>query len=785
VPQTARPRPSRPSSRATVQALETPEVELASPSAAEPDRKVIVRKKAPTPRLRPREAKPTPEHAWAADAQAHLKAVRALRDQLQRDIGHPGPGDLRYHELLEEPRNAPKKQAVLGSAAAEDELKRRRAEERAVSDALLDRLEATERVIFEVMQRKGELQRLRAVLLGSLSVAEKRLDLRMHRPEQEQINDAFHEALDNEVSVLRTARSQLQSQLDLGKEKLAPLTAARDEMLQRRLTLHLDRTGQAWFFLQNIRQNEEAAERYCSAAVVLLQQAEQRAEKAAARTVAAMRKRLSETFGMRKQLEAEAKEAAAAIAEAERRLDRMQRRLRDYREGPGRDLIERPVGYSKSATAMALASAGMLSTASSRGGGGGGSTHNASTSASPWAGKLARLRQKVRAAAITGQGKQLDVVFKRLDRDGSGELGEDEVRSALRRVWKISAEVISDAEVSMLCNALDTDRSGYVSVEELVMFLGADTDVEALEEQIHIAVSTLEQLRVAHANLVEELRRKTAAWKIDEVCSRVTPAKGLDTHSGTQTEKSAESAGRRPTMLKPESIDALKSRTTKAALEMVFSRFDREGTGMLDDSEVQQALRRTLRIPSSVFSDDDIASLCSMLGANSQGGVKVHELIEFVGADIDAGSKQRMPQLASCRQGAGTPSTAASASGSRAPTPMGCPSGARSAAGTPTRRLRPRRLPTDVVEGYRAKIRSAAAAATATGPHGGPQLEAILARYDKDGSGRLEPDDVRLALRKLRVPPKAISDADVASLCSMLDASGTVGIHQLVEFVGV
>lgn len=788
-PSTARSRPSRPVSRASGQASPAVARPLADPprwsesqtprSSSRPSQAGggVDAKKAPTARLKPREVRPTPENAWAASAHAHLKAVRALRDQLQRDIGPPGPGEVRFQESVQEPRQGPK-QAVIGSAAAEDQLKRRRFEERAIADAVLDRMEATERLVFEVAQASGALQRLRGSLAAALGVAEKRLELRKGRPEAEQIDDAFQEALESEVSMLRVARSQLKSQSELGKDLLQPLTEARDEVQQRRLTLHVDRTGQAWPFLESVREREVAAERYCKAAAGTVQDVEQRVEKATARTVAAMRKRLAETLDMRRQLEAEVKEARTAIGEAERRLERMQRRLRDH---PERDM-ERSIRSGTPGVMTALASASALAAGGSTRGGASASV----ASASPWMGKLAKVRQKVKAAAYMGNGRRLDTVFRRMDRDGSGTLCEDEIRCALRRAWKIPAEIISDAEVSLLFNMLDSHRSGYVGIDDLIDFLTTDADVEALEEQVASASGTLEQLRQALDTLVEELHCKTLAWKIDEVCSRVTPTKGLDLQcGGLSSEKPGEPSQRRPrqSLLKPESIDALKSRTTRAALEVVFSRFDREGTGILDDAEVQQALRRTLRIPPSVFSDEDIASLCTMLGADNQGGVSLHELIEFVGSDSD-GFKPRGSPLALDR--AGTPSTAASA-GSRAQTPLGCASGSRSLAGTPTlggRRRRPKGLPPDVVEGLRTKIRAAACAAAAGGRCNGAELVAVFSRFDKDGTGRLEADDVRSALRRLRLPPKAISDAEIATLCSMLDPSGAVGVHQLVEFIG-
>merc|ERR1719162_108883 len=90
-------------------------------------------------------------------------------------------------------------------------------------------------------------------------------------------------------------------------------------------------------------------------------------------------------------------------------------------------------------------------------------------------GVLADLRAKIKAAAYTGShGRQLNVLFGRFDRDGTGNLDEDEVRRALRRACRIPPSVVSDAEIGSLCGLLDEDNSGSVSIREIIDFLCAD-----------------------------------------------------------------------------------------------------------------------------------------------------------------------------------------------------------------------------------------------------------------------------------------------------------------------
>merc|ERR1712113_1242708 len=91
-------------------------------------------------------------------------------------------------------------------------------------------------------------------------------------------------------------------------------------------------------------------------------------------------------------------------------------------------------------------------------------------------------------------------------------------------------------------------------------------------------------------------------------------------------------------------------------------------------------------------------------------------------------------------------------------------------------------LTPDRVEKVRSKMKAAAYTGTS-----GRQLEVVFARFDKGRSGHLEDEEVRRALRgTLRIPPSMISDAEISSLCALLDADnlGTVAVKELVTFVG-
>merc|ERR1712151_177585 len=68
----------------------------------------------------------------------------------------------------------------------------------------------------------------------------------------------------------------------------------------------------------------------------------------------------------------------------------------------------------------------------------------------------------------------MGALFRRLDKDGSGQLDDSEFRRFLRSTLKIPIYAISDAEISSLCASLDADQSGAISISEVMDFIGPD-----------------------------------------------------------------------------------------------------------------------------------------------------------------------------------------------------------------------------------------------------------------------------------------------------------------------
>ena len=91
-----------------------------------------------------------------------------------------------------------------------------------------------------------------------------------------------------------------------------------------------------------------------------------------------------------------------------------------------------------------------------------------------------KMHSKMRAAAygISGGSSREDweKLFRKIDKDGSGDVSKFEFRKAVRLQLKIRPDDVSDAEVDKFFQAFDDDGSGDVAWEEIVTFLELDDE---------------------------------------------------------------------------------------------------------------------------------------------------------------------------------------------------------------------------------------------------------------------------------------------------------------------
>merc|ERR1719272_2358806 len=369
----------------------------------------------------------------------------------------------------------------------------------------------------------NDLQQKAGAVKAAIGVCHKRIELRSQRPPDEIFQDDFSDALDYEHSTLLVLQEDLTTWIQAGKEFVKPLETAKEDLKAARLSLPTDRTGYTEDLIQKALGLLDSAESFGKQGQTLLNELTEKMNQMQDLVVRRMKRQISETYDLRMKIEAEMMETAQLISQAERKLEKTQKTFKAEMAKP-----ERQKDF-------------------------GGDGENSKLAAKD--GVLGTLRQKIKSAAYTGPGaRDLVEVFTRFDRDKSGELDEEEIRIALRRSCKIPPSVISDVEIMALCEMLDEDESGSVSIAEMVDFLLADLNVEELEAEIATTDETLERLKTAHVTTLLDFRAKSVVWRINEACSKVTPVKGLE-------------LDREPVTSKPPRKSSMKRRPSRSTLE--------------------------------------------------------------------------------------------------------------------------------------------------------------------------------------------------------------------------
>ena len=93
--------------------------------------------------------------------------------------------------------------------------------------------------------------------------------------------------------------------------------------------------------------------------------------------------------------------------------------------------------------------------------------------------KLCILRNKLRAASYVGtKGKNIRVLFERLDKDHNGYLSRSEFEHALRKRLRLSR-----TELNTLWNIVDRDESGTVDLEEFSRFINLEKKKKEIQKR--------------------------------------------------------------------------------------------------------------------------------------------------------------------------------------------------------------------------------------------------------------------------------------------------------------
>ena len=102
--------------------------------------------------------------------------------------------------------------------------------------------------------------------------------------------------------------------------------------------------------------------------------------------------------------------------------------------------------------------------------------------------QLSMLRQQLKSLSYGSGGQDPHKLFTMYDRDNSGLLDVKEFSNAVRKGGRVTERQMSDADLTALFRAADTDGNGQVDIEELTTFVWSDGELALGDSLSHVAV---------------------------------------------------------------------------------------------------------------------------------------------------------------------------------------------------------------------------------------------------------------------------------------------------------
>jgi len=629
----------------------------------------------------------------------------------------------------------------------------------------MQRVEGTELLIRRVNQSLFLLTRDQESLKVPTEICERRLLLRSQRPEEENVEDDFQLALEREERVLSSSSRHLGSYIDAGEKLLDALMAAKDELVAdmqfKKHALRLEKSALQF-------DPYHGRDRAC----VLPMVAEAKAGKQSSATSADGD--VQSGYDMR----------PFKFGTTHKSLDKEETWSEETSENIHRsvkhtnELLERTQQLERDA-AKFLDDVGELSVRVKQQV----ATAREACQSCMQASIFNLSQQKRELEESVAQG-QLDInrteaLLQHMQKEIKGQ------RTSLEQ-WEQSQEIPLERFDQRLPLAVQQDMRLSASDRMQEHMHNARSNVRVLSNKSEKMRELLSKLRSSSDRLQMHLAAVTASCNIDMQCSKIACNK--DASKSSVSASRSNTASRAPVTghLSKESLALIRSRIKSAAYvgpkqgyDVIFKRFDKDGSGTLCFDEVRVALRRILRIPPSSLNDYQISSLCATLDTNASGNVDIAELVSFLGTESLEGRhgllKEKLNQdlgLSKVEDG----SFKLDCFVNRKPrqNKSQCsPQPSTSSKNT---------LPQSVVDTIRSKIKAASYAGQM-----GREIQALFSRFDYNGSGVLEVDEVRQVLRRaMRIPPTVITDQQIWRLCAMLDVdkSGAISIAELTRFVG-
>eukprot|EP00929_Paragymnodinium_shiwhaense_P119279 TRINITY_DN91166_c0_g1_i1.p1 TRINITY_DN91166_c0_g1~~TRINITY_DN91166_c0_g1_i1.p1 ORF type:complete len:1405 (+),score=458.94 TRINITY_DN91166_c0_g1_i1:75-4289(+) len=352
------------------------------------------------------------------------------------------------------------------------------------------------------------------------------------------------------------------------------------------------------------------------------------------------------------------------------------------------------------------------------------------------------IRSKLKAACFHDKKADMQRMFESIDKDRSGTLSLDEFLAALRKVFKINKDKVTDEDAVEFYNWLDVSDDGVIEIEELKAFVGDDRgragrlsnmDRQATEKM----VNALEAKRIAKEKEKEQnmdFREQRSLIKRE----------GNDSFTNEQQEKVR-------IRLRAAAIGQGRGEDLVKNLRAMVRKVDKDDTGELNAKELQVLVRKYMKIAVTDMSDSQVASLYLHLDADGTGQVDVQELVHFIGED--RGRMTLMKEIA----GESIKET--------------CPA--------PHAVFAKKQLG-DIIDKLRGKIKTLTKG-------GKPDLvEKFCQDVDTDGSGELDHREMKSLVRQhLGFDKDTITDKQINLLFEVLDSDsgGSISFDELSQFI--
>mmetsp|Transcript_164910 Transcript_164910/g.316655 ORF Transcript_164910/g.316655 Transcript_164910/m.316655 type:complete len:568 (-) Transcript_164910:104-1807(-) len=261
---------------------------------------------------------------------------------------------------------------------------------------------------------------------------------------------------------------------------------------------------------------------------------------------------------------------------------------------------------------------------------------------------------------IALRGMNAKDVFRKFDKDKSGELNTEELISLIRLKLRVTPDALTNEDIGAIVAALDDDQTGYISLDELLDFV--ERGAAAFEPEIKKKTSDGPVVEKTVATRKIQLRPPDRyAWlqgevlqgkentrmiaqvemMSPEVCNCLIATLGLNPAAvygsffgSPFIEVKEQEDGKRPRTIDEDLSRRLqvqlKGATLNKSLEAILKKYGKDRSGRLTYEELRRLIRLELRLPDRVLSDRDINALVVAFDDDGSGTLSIAELIDFV-----------------------------------------------------------------------------------------------------------------------------------------------------------